>query len=412
MSLSSAAVVAAIALLAPLLSSLSRIGPPPIVLQILLGVVVGPQVAGWASVDEPVAVLALIGLGFLLLLSGLEIDFELLDGPLIRRAGLAFAASFALAILIGRFLAAVNLVGSPALLAIILSATSLGIVVPALEDARRSRSVLGQLVIASASLAEVIPIVLLSLLFSERSEAIGSQVVLLAVFGLFVVAVTMLIVGFEHLNRIRRTLVRLQGTTAEIRVRGSFFLLMLFAALATRFGLEAILGTFLAGAILNLVDRDAMTHPLLRAKLHAVGYGVFIPFFFVSTGMSLDVRSLISNSSTVAKIPLFLCAIVVVRAVPALLYWRIVDRPTDLIVVALLQSTSLSIPVVAGQLGVDLGLLRPENYSALVAAGLVSVVVFPSIASRLLRQPQPATAVPPKRHDVGDKTRSPANSRS
>ena len=386
MSLSSAAVVAAIALAAPLISSLSKIAPSPIVVQILLGVAVGPQVLGWAHIDEPVAVLALIGLGFLLLLSGLEIDVELLDGSVLRRAGLAFAASLLHAVFVGRVLAHAHLVESPTLLAIILSATSLGIVVPALEDANRTRTVLGQLVIAAGSFAEVIPIVLLSLLFSERSAGIGSQVVLFAAFGAFVAAVTLLIVGFQHLSRIRRTLVSLQSTTAEIRVRGSFLLLMLFAALATRFGLEAILGTFLAGATLNLVDRDAMTHPLLRAKLHAVGYGVFIPYFFVSTGMSLDVRSLISSGSTAAKIPIFLAAIIVVRAVPALLYRPIVDRPTDIVVAALLQSTSLSIPVVAGQLGVDLGLLRPENYSALVAAGLTTVIAFPSIASRLLGQ--------------------------
>src|SRR5207237_2784296 len=180
--------------------------------------------------------------------------------------------------------------------------------------------------------------------------------------------------------------VRLQDTTAEIRVRGAFLLLAVFIVLASRFGLEAILGAFLAGATLTLVDRDqGMTHAFFHAKLEAVGFGVFVPFFFVSTGIKLDVASLFHGGSTIARVPIFLAALLAVRGLPALLYRPLADRGGQVLAGALLQATSLSIPVVAGQIGVDLGLIRPTNYVALVTAGLISVIVFPLVALTLLR---------------------------
>ena len=156
--------------------------------------------------------------------------------------------------------------------------------------------------------------------------------------------------------------------------------------LASKFGLEAILRAFLAGATLKLVDRDeGMTHAFFRQKLEAVGYGVFVPFFFVSTGIKLDVSHLFHSGSALVRVPLFLGALLVVRGLPALLYRPFADRPGQLVAAGLLQATSLSIPVVAGQIGVDLGLIRPTTYVALVAAGLLSVIVFPLVSLTLLR---------------------------
>jgi Kef-type K+ transport system membrane component KefB len=127
-------VVAAVALLAPLLVGLTGLRVPEVVLQILLGVLVGPQLLGWARVDEPVAVLAMLGLGFLLLLAGLEIEFERLRGQVLVLTSVAFAVSFALALVVGFGLGAAGLVRSPLLVAVILSATSLGIILPLLKD--------------------------------------------------------------------------------------------------------------------------------------------------------------------------------------------------------------------------------------------------------------------------------------
>jgi len=385
-SFTSIAVIAGVALVAPLAINLLGLRLPAIVVEILLGIVVGPQLLGWAANDEPVQTLSLIGLAFLLLLAGLEIDFERLRGRLLRITGLGYVVSFGLALVVGYGLRAGDLVKSPLLVAIILSATGLGVILPILKDAGQTATPFGQVIVAGSSIAEVGPIVLLSLFFSGESGGLGSKLVLLIGFAVFVGAVGVAIVGAQHSMRLSQALLRLQDTTAEIRVRGAFLLLALFVVLASRFGLEAILGAFLAGATLKLVDRDeGMTHAFFHKKLEAVGFGVFVPFFFISTGIKLDVSSLFHSGSALARVPLFLAALVFARALPALLYRPFAERGSQLVAGGLLQATSLSIPVVAGQIGVELGLIRPENYVALVAAGLLSVIIFPLVALTLLR---------------------------
>src|SRR5205814_8272717 len=146
---------------------------------------------------------------------------------------------------------------------------------------------------------------------------------------------------FELSMRVSEALVKLQDATAEIRVRGAFLLLALFVVLASRFGLEAILGAFLAGATLKLVDRDeAMTHAFFHAKLQAVGFGVFVPFFFVSTGIKLDVSSLLHSGAALSRVPIFLAALLLVRGLPALFYRRFAERGSQLLAAGLLQATS------------------------------------------------------------------------
>jgi Kef-type K+ transport system membrane component KefB len=394
LALTSAAVITAVALIVPLAIHAARIPVPEIVGQIVVGIVVGPQVLGWARVDAPVQVLSLLGLGFLLLLAGLEIDFDGLRGLLASRALLGFALSFSTAIVIGFGLSLGGLVRSPLLIAVTLSATSLGIVLPILKDAALADTTSGRVIIAGSSVAEVAPIVLLSVLFSAHTGGVVAPIALLVVFLGFVGAVGAVIAGIERTGRLSRMLVALQATTAEIRVRGTVALLMLFATIATRFGLEAILGAFLAGATLKLLDRDEeATHTLLSVKLQAIGFGVFVPFFFVSTGMSLDVRSLVEHPTTLTRVPVFLAALLVVRAVPIVLYHPLVQHRRQLAAVGLMQATSLSIPVVAGAIGVGLGLMSKANYAALVAAGLLSVLIFPLVALRLLRPRASAATV-------------------
>jgi Kef-type K+ transport system membrane component KefB len=385
-SFSSVAVIAVVAVVAPLVIAFSGLRLPAIVLEIVLGIVIGPQVLGWATVDEPVIVMSMLGLAFLLLLAGLEIDFGRLRGRLLRLTLVGYAVSFGIAIVVGMGLRAGDLVRSPLLVAIILSATGLGVILPILKDAGETSTAFGQVIVAGASIAEVGPIILLSLFFSGESGGLGSKLALLIAFFAFVAAAGFTILGLERSVKVSQTLLRLQDTTAEIRVRGAFLLLAVFVFLASKFGLEAILGAFLAGATLKIVDRDeGMTHAFFHRKLEAAGFGIFVPFFFVSTGIKLDVDSLFNSGSTLARVPLFLAALLIVRALPALLYRPFAERTSQLVAGGLLQATSLSIPVVAGQIGVDLGLIRPENYVALVAAGLLSVIIFPLVALTLLR---------------------------
>jgi Kef-type K+ transport system membrane component KefB len=374
-----------VALAAPLaLGLFPRVRLPAVVLEILLGIVIGPDVLGWVSIDTPIQVMSLLGLAFLLLLAGLEVDYERIRGHPLRETAIGYALSFGLALLIGFGLHAAGLVKSPLLIGIALSATSLGIVIPVLKDARQLSTQFGQLVVAGASIAEIATIVLLSLFFSGEASGPGVKLLLLGLFVLFVLAVGVAIRGAEHSMRISSALVRLQDTTAEIRIRGSFLLLALFVVLAERLGLEAILGAFLAGAIVKLVDRDqTMTHPEFRQKLEAVGYGIFVPVFFVATGVRFELDALFANPTNLARVPIFLAALLVARGLPALVYKSLTTR-AETAAAAFLQATSLSFLVVAGQIGVQLGLIRPAASAALIAAGLLSVLLFPVAALTLL----------------------------
>ncbi len=241
-SLTSAAVVAAVAVAVPIVLRLVRATLPEAVLEIGVGIAIGPQVLGWATADEAVQVLSLVGLAFLLLLAGLEIDLRRLRGRVLVVTVGGYVASFGIALGAGLALAAAGLVRSPVLVAVILSATSLGIILPVLADAGEADTTFGQLVIAGASVAELVPIILLSLLFSHSEHDVVSRAVLLGTFGVFAAAVLVVVLGVERWKRLSQTLRDLQQTTSQVRVRAAFALLMAYAAIAARFGLEAILG--------------------------------------------------------------------------------------------------------------------------------------------------------------------------
>ena len=377
-------IVAVIALSAPLLVGLvPAIRVPAVVLEIVAGIVVGPSGFGWVEVDLPIEILAVIGLAFLLFLAGLEIDVAGLRGHVLRLAGLGFAATLALGLAVGLAFSAAGYVNSPLLVAVALSATSLGLVVPVLKDAGQVDRPMGQLTIAGSSVADFGAIVLLSLLFSGMSASVGSTVLLLALFAVLAVVTVITLTRLGRSMRLNAVLVRLQDTTAEIRVRMAVVLLIAFVAMAERLGLETILGAFLAGAILNLVDRDTMSHPNFRLKLEAIGYGFVVPVFFVTSGLRFDLDALLDSPSALLRVPLFLAALLVVRAVPAAFYASTVGR-RQAVAAGLLQATSLPFLVTATEIGRVLGELSPSTAAAMVSAGLLSVVIFPLAALTLL----------------------------
>jgi Kef-type K+ transport system membrane component KefB len=387
-------IVVAAGLLAPLtLGFFPRLRLPAIVLEIVLGIVLGPSVLGWVKPDLPVSILSLIGLAFLLFLSGLEIDVERLRGRILNLTALGFAVSFGIAILFGLALQAGGFVKSPLFVAIVLVATSLGVIVPVLKDSGNISSSFGQLVIAAASIADFGAIILLSLFFSGRgSTSTAGTLILLGVFGLVVVVVGVAIAGVERSMSLSRVLRRLQDTTAQIRVRAAFVLLIGFTALADTVGLETILGAFAAGALLSLIDRDeTMTHPQFRLKLEAAGFGVFIPIFFVTSGLRFDLNALFASPSTVARVPLFLLAILLARGLPAIVYVRLLGRSRS-VIAGVLQATSLPFIVAATQIGLQLGVVTRASAAGLVAAGLLSVVISPALGLVLLRRDQPETS--------------------
>jgi len=294
----------------------------------------------------------------------------------------------------GASFAAVGWVSEPLLLAITLSATSLGLVVPVLKDAGQVHSEVGQTALAAASIADFAAIVLLSLFFSASGGSTGARVVVLGAFAGLVAVAGLVVSSAARSMRLDRVLVRLQDTTAEIRVRFAVLLLVAFTVLAERFGLESILGAFLAGAIVALVDRDSSSHPNFRTKLDAIGYGFLIPVFFVSSGILLDLTGLLHSPSALARVPLFLLALLAVRGLPALLGLRANGtRPT--VALGLLQATSLPFIVTATQIGVTLGKLSSVTAAAPVCAGLLSVLIFPLLALGLLRRDEPGPAALP-----------------
>jgi len=385
-------IVTVVAFSAPFLLGLAPgLRLPAVVLEIVAGIAIGPSGFGWVEIDEPIDVLSLIGLAFLLFLAGLEIDFHALRGGLVGIATLGFAASFGLGIAVALILDGLGQVDTPLLVAIILVATSLGIVVPVLKDSDQIASGLGQLVITAASIADFGAVILLSLFFSREATSTSTKLVLLGGFFLVAGAFALAIVGAERSGTLAGVLLRLQDTTAQIRVRGAFVLLVAFVALAESLGLEAILGAFLAGAVVSLVDRDRMlTHPTFRTKLEAVGYGVFIPVFFVASGIRFDLNALFSSASTVVRVPVFLIALLAVRGLPTLLYRSLLGR-REVLVAALLQATSLPFIVAASMIGMQLDLLDKATGAALIAAGLLSVLLFPLLALSILRGAEPAS---------------------
>jgi Kef-type K+ transport system membrane component KefB len=382
-------IVVAIAFVAPFLLGLfPAIRLPSVVVEIVAGILAGPSVFGIVKVDQAIEVIALIGLAFVLFLAGLEIELDRLRGQVLRLSALGFALSLGIAVVVGFALKATGQIETPLLVAIVLCSTSLGVIVPVLKDSGEIESTFGQLIVAAASIADFGAIILLTLFFSGEGGP-GSTLLLLGALVLLAVVVFFVVRGAERSMLIRADLVRLQDTTAQIRVRAAIVLFIGFAAVAEELGLEVILGAFVAGLIVSLLDRDeVMTHPEFRRKLEAIGFGFFIPVFFIASGIRFDLDALTADASNLAMVPVFLVALLLVRGLPALIYRPVIgSRRTA--AAAMLQATSLPFIVAATAIGVELDLMGAAESAALIGAGLLSVLFFPVGGLALLRHGAP-----------------------
>jgi Kef-type K+ transport system membrane component KefB len=336
-----------------------------------------------------VNVFAKLGVALLLFLAGLELDFAKLRGRPLRLGLVSFAVSLAIGLALALPLGAFDVILDPLFVAIVLSSTSLGIVVPVLKDAGVLETRAGTFVVAACSIAEFGSIVVLSLFFSPKGS-VDPVITVVKLAGLAILVGVIVLLASRHgawRGRVDDVLFRLQDSSAQLRVRGAMLLMIALLVVSEGLKFDAILGSFMAGALLAAVTEPAKEEELghVRHKLEGMGFGFFVPIFFVATGLSFPVDRLFSDWSTAVRIPLFLLLLLLARGLPALLLRRDLNREA-LLPSALLQATSLSFIVVAADIGVTVHALRPINAASLVAAGMLSVLLFPAIALRLLQR--------------------------
>jgi Kef-type K+ transport system membrane component KefB len=290
-SLASVLLVTLIACAAPVLvSTRPALRLPSVVVEIVLGIVVGPGCSAshtWTSRSTRSH-------------SSRSRSCSSSRGwnrpPARLRGGLgriapAFVVSFVLCLVFGLGVGVIGETTQPVFIAIALASTSLGLVVPVLHDAGMTETRVGQLALGGAMVAEFATVLMLSLLFSNSSTSPGAQVALLVLFGVAVVLGALVLVRIGRRPRVAATIKRLENTSAQLGVRLAMALLVLMAFLATELGLETILGAFVAGALLRVIDPDErMCHTAFRSKMDAIGYGFLVPMFFVASGMRLDVQ--------------------------------------------------------------------------------------------------------------------------
>jgi len=359
-----------------------RVRIPSVTLELVAGIILGPAVLGWLEPGPVVSIMASIGVAFLLFLAGLELDLHVLKGAPLVRGSLSFILSFVLAFALMVPLGASGLILSPLLVAIALSATSVGILVPVLRDTGHLNTAVGHFTISGASAAEIGTIGLLGVFFAGKDTSAEVSALLLLVVAVLAVLLLAALRYTLHWTPGRRIFDQLDESSAQVRVRFSVMILLAAATLTMQFGFEGILGTFVAGIVVGIVVRGDRFEHTLRTKLKVIGFGLFVPAFFVTSGLRFEL-SRIAGPAEIGRAALFLVVLIAVRTIPVVLYrpfltWR------ECLASGLLQSTNLSFIVVAVTVGTELGRLREINGSALILAGLVSALVLPAVATALL----------------------------
>jgi Kef-type K+ transport system membrane component KefB len=384
MSYADVAGVAVIAVLAPIIVNLApSLRLPAVALEIVLGIAVGPSGLGWIEADVPVQVLSTLGLGYLLFLAGMELDIAAVRNHL-RPIARGFTASCVLAVLAGAIIGVTDAHDDPAFLAVVLLSTSLSLVVPVLSEAGLGHTTFGQVVMGASSTGEFGALLLLSLFFSTSSESTGAQFVLLGVFVVLAVVGGLALAGVGRSLHAVDLLERLGEGPAQLGIRFLVLVMLAFLAFATRLGFEAILGAFVAGTLLRITDsRGRLDDERFKSKVEALGYGFLVPAFFVSSGLTFDLDALFSSAANLVLVPILIVSILVVRGLPALAYRTIFTR-RQMLSAGLLQATTLSMVVIAAQVGQELGTIDAATSAGLLSAGIVTVIVFPPLALRFL----------------------------
>ena len=369
--LDSLAAVAVVAALAPILAALIRPRFPQVVYLIFGGILIGPHALGIARTVD-IALFANIGLGFLFLLAGYELDPKLFGQRAGRLAIVGWVVALALSTAVVGVLAATGFVHAFVPVALALTTTALGTLLPILHDNNMLGGRLGPNIMAAGAVGELFPIIAISLFLGSRGSfvALGSLVIMGALAFLLT-----LVPRIRRGPAIHRVIREGEHATSQTTLRWSIVLLILLLATASSFGLDVVLGAFIAGMVLRRwAPGDVHA---LEGKLDAIGYGFFIPLFFVASGMTLDVPEILRAP---ARLLVFLVLLLLVRGLPSMvIYRRALDR-RQRVEMTLLTATSLPLLVALAEIGLANGTMLPANAAALVGAGALSVLLYPTTA--------------------------------
>jgi Kef-type K+ transport system membrane component KefB len=381
-SLETLLVVALVAAIAPMLASALPAAwrVPQVVILIFSGILIGPHVLGLSDTSS-VKLLANIGLGFLFLLAGYELDLRLLGAHEGRLAMIGWVVSAIISLAAVAGLTYGGYVHDFIPIALALTTTALGTLLPILSENEMLGGQFGRYVLAAGAVGELFPILAVSLFLTKRDEfvAIGSLIVIAAAAVLLTTLPR--IIGDD---RIRAIIRQGQRATAQTGLRWSVVLLLGLLALAERFGLDVVLGAVLAGMVLRtwLRREDVDVHPL-EEKLNVVGYGIFIPIFFVTSGMTLDVPAMVKNPLRVLA---FLVLLLVVRGLPSLVIYRKALPWSQRLQMIFITATTLPLLIALAEIGLQDGVMLQSNAAAMVGAGVLSVLIYPAVAVGLARR--------------------------
>jgi Kef-type K+ transport system membrane component KefB len=354
---------------------------PVVVLEILLGIVIGPELLDLAQPDEFIDFFSNLGLGMLFFFAGYEIEFDRIKGEPLRLAAIGWVLSLAIAYALGGLLALAGVVISLVFVGSAMATTAIGTLIPILRDAGELRTRFGTYLLAAGAMGEFGPILLITLVFSTKnpfSEAlILVAFVLVAVVG-GIVAMRTTMHGWDLFERTLET-------SGQLAIRMAVVIVFALAALASSLGLDLLLGGFVAGIILRLALRGREV-TILESKLTAVGYGFLIPFFFVVSGIKLNLDALIDDPIEFLKVPMFLVLFLVVRGAPALLLYRGVMDLRNRVSLAFFSATELPLVVAITTIAIEEGHMRASTAASLVTAAILSTAIYPITALRLRGQ--------------------------
>ena len=370
-----------VAALAPLVVAMLP-GPriPQVVVFLLGGVLIGPHVLGFAETSS-IQLLANIGLGFLFLLAGYELDPRLLRQEPGRLAIGGWLMSAAIAVGVAAGLTAAGYIKDYVPVGLALTTTALGTLLPILRDNGMLGGEFGRHVFAAGAVGELFPILIIAVFLGER----GSFVALASVALVGALALVLTVVPWlARSAAVQRMVTEGQESTGQVTLRWSMVLLFALLAVASRFGLDVVLGAVLAGMVLRgWTQHLSMDTASLEHKFDAVGYGLFIPIFFISSGMSFDLKSI---SQDPLRLLAFFVLLIVVRGLPSLLVYRRVMAPVQRLEMTFITATSLPLLIALAAVGEQDGVMLPSTAASMIGAGVLSVLVFPLIAVRLHRR--------------------------